>query len=272
MSGADRSMETVKVADDTFILRHFVDAPPFGVLNFSASVILGSEPILVDTHAPVFRDKYFDAVWKLVDPRDVRWVFVTHDDRDHVGNLPQVLEKCPNATLVTQWAGIARMSEEFTFDMRRVNFLNPGEKWTASGRTFAALRPPLYDSTASTALFDPKTRVLFSADCFGALVPRDCDEVGDVPEKDYVDGFTAFNTVNSPWVHGCKGGGDAQAWYESAIKSIAELDVRTIVSTHGPTAHGKTGKLLELLATLPAAKPFNSPTQKDLEAMLAGAK
>lgn len=30
----------------------------------------------------------------------VRWVFLSHDDHDHVGNLLEVLDQCPNATLV----------------------------------------------------------------------------------------------------------------------------------------------------------------------------
>jgi len=34
-----------------------------------------------------------------VEPADVKWVFLSHDDVDHNRNLEQVLTACPNATL-----------------------------------------------------------------------------------------------------------------------------------------------------------------------------
>ena len=33
-------------------------------------------------------------------PADVRWVFISHDDHDHIGNLLELLDLCPQATLV----------------------------------------------------------------------------------------------------------------------------------------------------------------------------
>src|SRR5262249_56048758 len=43
--------------------------------------------------------------------RDVRWIFLSHDDRDHSGNLMQVLDRCPNATLVTTFVPVSRMTQ-----------------------------------------------------------------------------------------------------------------------------------------------------------------
>jgi len=46
----------------------------------------------VDTGAPSNRRQWLDDAWNLVEPDDVRWVFLTHDDPDHAGNLRQVME------------------------------------------------------------------------------------------------------------------------------------------------------------------------------------
>lgn len=42
-----------------------------------------------------------------------------------------------------------------------------------------------------------------------------------------------------------------------------------IVSTHGPTAHGRTDQLCELMADLATMEPLGLPRQAELEQMLA---
>jgi flavorubredoxin len=42
-------------------------------------------------------------VFSLVDPEDIKWVFISHDDVDHTGNVNALLEAAPNATLVINW-------------------------------------------------------------------------------------------------------------------------------------------------------------------------
>src|SRR5262245_55482089 len=141
-----------------------------GFAYVNTMVVKGKEPTLVDTGGPIHRDQYFEAAFSLVDPKDVRWVFLSHDDRDHSGNIMQVLERCPNATLVTNFVAVARMSEEWQLPMHRMRWVNDGESWSAGDRTLTAVRPPLFDSPATRGLYDSKTRVYYSADCFGALV------------------------------------------------------------------------------------------------------
>ena len=51
-------------------------------------LIRGREPIIVDTGAPIHRLRWLEQVFSLVDPEDVRWIFLSHDDGDHIGGLP----------------------------------------------------------------------------------------------------------------------------------------------------------------------------------------
>ena len=73
----------------------------------------GREPIIVDTGTPANRKQWLNDVFSLVEPEDVRWVFLSHDDVDHTGNLEQVMEACPNATLVCNWAMVERHTNCF---------------------------------------------------------------------------------------------------------------------------------------------------------------
>lgn len=255
-------MDTLKVNDETYMLRMYKASPPLGVLSFNSYVILGKEPILVDTHAPIWRKEYFEEVWKIVDPKDVKWVFLTHDDRDHSGNLMQVLEMCPNAKLVTQWLAVGRMKDEFAFSLPRLQFCNPGEPWTASGRTFGTALPPIYDSPSSCALFDPKHDVLFSADSFGAMTKQPYDEVSAI-EQDYADGVDLFSGMYS-WVHEID-----RAMFAKRVAAFGAFPAKTVLSGHGPIARGNFEGLLRLTLALPDKPPFVGPDQRALEAMIA---
>ena len=58
-------------------------------------VIRGAEPVVVDTGVPENRDQYLADVFSLVEPEDVRWVFISHDDVDHTGNVNAADGACP---------------------------------------------------------------------------------------------------------------------------------------------------------------------------------
>jgi flavorubredoxin len=155
----------IRVADETFVIPMPFEIPGFGILYINSMVIRGQEPILVETSAPIVRDDYLQAAFSLVDPKDVRWIFLSHDDRDHSGNIMQVLEACPNARLVTNFVGLGRMTEEFDLPPPRMYFVNDGESFGAGDRTLAAIRPPYYDSPATRGLWDATTGVQLVQPC-----------------------------------------------------------------------------------------------------------
>src|SRR5205085_7555138 len=170
------SMEDpIHVAEDTWVLPTPFPLP-LGILYINTMVIKGAEPVLIDTGAPVFREEYLSRAFNLVDPEDVRWIFLSHDDRDHSGNLMQVLDLCPNARLVTNFTGIGRMGEEWDLPLHRVLIANNGDRFDVGDRELVAIRPPFFDSPATRGLFDTTTRVSFSADAFGAVVPESCTD------------------------------------------------------------------------------------------------
>ena len=135
-------------------------------------VILGAEPMIVDTGTPANREQWLEDVFSLVEPDDVRWVFLSHDDVDHSGNLDEVMTACPNATArcaTGRWS-----SGTPTASTSRST--GAGGSWTASrfdvgDRTLHALRPPVYDSPTTRGLFDPTTGVYWAVDTFATPLP-----------------------------------------------------------------------------------------------------
>ena len=114
----------VELAPDVHLIRQACAAAgDVQTVYMSSLLIRGRQPLLVDTGPPVARDLWFDSVWSLVDPADVRWVFISHDDVDHIGNVMQVLAMCPNATLLTTAFAVSRSTAAFDMPYERMRWL-----------------------------------------------------------------------------------------------------------------------------------------------------
>lgn len=254
---------------DTYVIPSYlpvpdVPVPGFGVIIINSFLIQAREPVLIDTGMPVVREDFLKTLWSLIDPQDLRWIFLTHDDGDHAGNLMQVLEAAPKARIITQFFGLARLDTVYHMPVERVQILNPGQSFSAGDRQLAALRPPLFDSPATSALYDAKSGVLFSADSFGALLPNPAEDVAEIPESAFAEGFHIFNRGNHPWFALID-----QNKFEESLQTIRRLQPQIIASCHAPLARGRTEEHLKSMAAIPATEPFVGPDQGALEAILA---
>src|SRR5215468_2516605 len=89
------------VTDDTWLIPTLgLDEGTGAYVGAHSLVIRGAEPVIVDTGVSLAREPWAEQVFSVVEPGDVRWIFASHDDHDHIGNLEYVLEQCPSATLV----------------------------------------------------------------------------------------------------------------------------------------------------------------------------
>ena len=186
-------MPPSKIAADTYVVHQVQPAlgqPLFVYLN--SMVILGSEPVIVDTGTPANRDQWLEDVFSLVEPEDVRWVFLSHDDVDHSGNLDQVMTACRNAHLVCNWAMVERHSNCFDFPLERCRWVMHEESFSVGDRTLHAIRPPIYDSPTTRGLFDPKSGVYWAVDTFATLLPDPEMAVADLDPDFWSQGMAMF--------------------------------------------------------------------------------
>jgi flavorubredoxin len=254
-----------EVAEETFVIADELPVPGLGILPVSAAVIRGEQPMIIDTLPPVRHQQFVEQAFSLVDPEDVRWLFISHEDRDHSGNLMDVMDRCPNARIVTNVVGIVKLGEQFTLDPRRAWLLNDGESLDIGDRTITAIRPPLYDSSATRGMWDPKTRTYFSADCFGVGLDKNAQFVDDVPEKDFEEGFFWMNRVNHIWYEHVRPEAIA-----ADAERIRSLGAEVLVSGHGPTERKDPGRLCDWIKRIGDMPSVPLPNQAEFEALLEG--
>ena len=252
---------------DIVVLPSHFPVPGAGFLPVNAFVLKAKEPVLIDTGTGIDSGEFMNALESVIDPRDLKWVWLTHDDADHIGNLQKILEAAPNARLAAFSLAVLRMSTAWPLPMDRVYWLNPGDSIHVGDRNLTAVRPPLFDNPTTIGVNDNKSGVFFSADCFGAIIPSPAQSTDDVAEADLAQSMAGWASLDSPWVHMVKPGE-----FNQALDRIRQIAPKAIFSAHLPPAIGKTEQFLELLATVPPSSPSIAPNQTALEQILAQEK
>ena len=255
----------LKIADDTWLIQQIQEAAigPLYVYLHSL-VIKGPEPIIVDTGTPANREQWMKDVFSLVDPGDVRWIFLSHDDVDHAGNLAEVMEACPNATLVTNWFMIERHTNCFNFPLERCRWINDGQSWRAGDRTLTALVPPLFDSPTTRGLYDDKTGVYWAVDSFALPMPGPMDDISQLDATAWNQGVAMFNCMNSPWFKMLD-----QAKYEQHVDRVQTLDIDVLAACHSPVIkRPQISAAFDMIRKIPQLDPPPQPQQADLEALM----
>lgn len=245
------------------------EVPGIGYLPVNAFVLHAAEPVVVDTGLSLADRHFVEDLAAVVDPADVRWIWLTHPDRDHTGGLFDLLVAAPQAKVVTTFLGMGILSTERPLPLDRVHLLNPGQSLDVGDRELRAFRPPLFDSPCTTGFQETATGTVFSSDCFGAPLPSHAlalaDDVRAVPADDLRAGQLLWAAVDSPWVHVVDRGA-----FEQSIEPLRAMAPSAVLSTHLPPAIGCTDALLDVLRRTPGADPFTGPDQRALEEMLAG--
>jgi flavorubredoxin len=264
-AAAELVVTPYRVADDTYVIPELAEAPPVGYFYLNSLVIKAREPIVVDTGTPAYREQWLKYVFSLVDPEDVRWIFLSHDDPDHAGNLAEALAAFPNAKLVTTWFSVGRLADVMKVPLDRVRFVYEDETFEAGDRTLVAVRPPFFDNPTTRGLFDPKTGVYWSVDSFITVVPHAAEDAADIAEAAYREGFLLANRLNHPW----------HIWLDEAkfgkhIDRVQSLPIKTIATCHGPAIRGRMiEEAFAMIREVPRMERYVEPSQRDLEAMLA---
>ncbi|MDQ6909222.1 MAG: MBL fold metallo-hydrolase, partial [Actinomycetota bacterium] len=193
------------------------------------------------------------------------WVWLTHDDADHTGNIERIFQLAPNARLVTNAFSAMRMATWWQVPLDRVHAIRPGDKIEVGDRTLRAVSPPVYDNPLSIGAVDESTGALFSVDAFGALLPEASENVADVPTEALAGGMVGWATSDSPWLHTID-----RELFSGALERVRSLQPTHVFSSHLPAASGASlDHFLQVLETVPDADPFVPPNAEEFAHLVA---
>src|SRR5689334_17749801 len=256
-----------QVAQDTFVIHSVQPAlgqPLFGYLNSIA--IRREAAVIVDTSTPANREQWLEDAFSIVEPDDVRWIYLSHDDVDHSGNLEQAMEACPNARLVCNWAMVERHTNCFNFPLERCRWVMHGESFDIGDRVLHAVRPPVFDSPTTRGLFDPTTGVYWAVDTFATPLPDPKMGIADLDPEFWEFGLALFALgAVSPWLSML----DTKKFGRS-VDAVQNLDITTIAAGHTPVIEGEfIERAFNRVRELPTIEPPALPDQSVLDQVIA---
>jgi hypothetical protein len=253
---------------DTFVIPTYWPVPGLGVLPMNAFVLRAEEPVLVDAGTAVLSEHFLAALAEVIDPSRLRWIWLTHEDRDHTGSLARLLKLAPHATVLGTFMSFGRFSPDGPLPSQRTRIVNPGDRFRVGDRDLEAVRPPTYDSPGTLGLFDRSTGAYFSSDCFGAPLPA--DEATSVT-ADQVDpnmlrsAQVTWATTDSPWIASADRGA-----LRTTVEHVRQREPAVLLSSHLPPVHRAIDLSLESIPAARDSEPAPGPTQEQIEALLAG--
>lgn len=258
-------MEAFNAAPGIDVISTNIAIPGFGLIPVNSFVLHGKEPVLVDTGPIVERDAFLETLATVIDPAELRWIWLSHPDFDHIGSLHALLELNPRLRVITTFLGMGIMGLFAPPPVDRAYLVNPGQQVTVGDRCLEAFRPPTFDNPSTTGFRDQGSGVVFSSDCFGALlqeVPQRADELSD---EDLRAGQLFWGTVDAPWLHTADG-----SRLGAKLDAFRAMDPTLVLSSHLPPAPGAiVDRMVTTLAGVPDAEPFVGPDQAAMEQMMA---
>ena len=246
-----------RIAPETFLIHdHQGEGTDPVSVALNTMVIRGAEPVVVDTGMMENRDQYLADVFSLVDPDDIRWVFISHDDVDHTGNLNALMELAPNATLVIDWFMQERMGASLEVPADRWRWVRDGDVLDAGDRRLQIVRPPVFDSGTTRGLFDPTTAVYWGSDSFASPMAVPVRNVAELDLVEWLEGIHTFAQYISPWLPIVDAGK-----YQRTVDRIAALEPQVLVGCHTPVVEG--GYVQDAIAATRTAPWATVPAQPD---------
>ena len=257
-------MQTYAATPEIDVITSEIPIPGFGLIPVNAFVVKGAEPILVDTHAVVEADDFMTTLGSVIDPADLRWLWLTHTDFDHIGGVARLLAESPELRVITTFLGVGIMSLSTALPMDRLYLLNPGETLELGDRTLRAFKPPLFDNPCTTGFLDESSGALFSSDFFGALLQDVPQRATDLTDDQLREGQMFWAGVDSPWIHKVD-----TAAFAKELDGIRAMQPEMVLSSHLPAAPGDlVDSMLRSLAAVPPTDGFVGPDQAALQQML----
>lgn len=203
--------------------------------TYNAYLIIDEKITLVDTVKPGFESEMFERISSVIDPSKIDYVVCNHVEMDHSGALPAVMEKAPNAEILTCLKGSQGLKEHYYGDWKFKEYKS-GEGISLGERSLQFVLTPMVHWPDNMVAYMPEEKLVFSNDAFGqhyATSERFADEcnTGIVFEeaKKY------YANIVLPYGNQVK----------NVLKTVGGLDIEMIAPSHGLIWRESIGQIVE---------------------------
>lgn len=191
--------------------------------TYNAYLVVDEKTVLIDTVKQNVTRQLISNIKQVIDPSKIDYVLSNHVEMDHSGAIPEILQYCPNATVLTSKAGEKGLRRHYKNDWN-FRVVKTGDTVSTGSRTLSFITTPMVHWPDSMVTYVPEEKILFSNDAFGqhlATSERYDDEIGWSCIRK--DAAKYYANIVTPF--------GRQA--EKALNTLAEYPVEMICPSHG---------------------------------------
>jgi flavorubredoxin len=230
---------TTEIAPDVYRISTYV---PMADLQFNQFLVRDDEPLLYHTGMRGVFPVVHEAVRRLLNPRDIRWIGFSHFEVDECGALNEWLEVAPAAQAVCSQVGAAVNLNDFA--NRPPRGLAADEVFSTGKYRFRfRATPHLPHGWDAGVIFEETQGTLFCSDLFHQNGMVEALTESDVVERSRqaLIGYQAsFLMDYMPFTPKT----------EQLLKGLANLRPRTLAAMHGSTFIGDGARALNDLGSV----------------------
>ena len=156
-----------QVAEDVYQIGQEVSGT-YGNEAVHVFVLLNNQrPILIDCGSHLHRTPMMQELAEVLDGGNPDYIFLTHSELPHAGNLAAVVQKWPAIRVMVSNIMLPYIEVLPVLPLEQLIQVVPGTTLTFPNRTLTFVDALLKDQPGSQWIYDSRTRTLFTGDGFG---------------------------------------------------------------------------------------------------------
>ena len=134
--------------------------------TYNAYLIIGDEPILIDTVKAPFYEEMLTRIASVLDPKKIKYIISNHAEMDHSGSLPKAIQLIKPQRVFASCAGVDALNAHF-HDNFALTTVSDAEELSLGNARFKFFETRMLHWPDSMFTFYANDGVLFSQDAFG---------------------------------------------------------------------------------------------------------
>lgn len=202
--------------------------------SYNSYIVIGSEKTaVIDTMYPKFTKEYV-ASFDENGIKKVDYIIANHGEQDHSGSIPALLEKFPQAIVVTNAVCANNLKEMLLIPDEKIKIIKNDEELSLGNKTLKFMISPGVHWPDTMFTYIKEDNIIFTCDFLGAHYVF--DDVFAFPSKELEKSAKKyFAEIMMPFSFICR----------KYVKQLKDLNVDMILPSHGPI-HNNPNYILDL--------------------------
>ena len=219
-------------------------------------VVDNGEAVLIDPGSPLDFEYVLENVRKIVPIEQLRYIVLQHQDPDFCASTPLFEQHGFCGQIATHWRAANLIQ---FYGVKSPFFLVDEQGWQlkfGKERVLSFIPTPYLHFSGAMATYDPKTKVLFSSDLFGAFSGQPGLYADEWPQNSYMESMLSFHENYMP----------SNKNLRPVMEKLSKLEINLIAPQHGSIIRQDIPGHIEALQELECGS-FLAPIHHELSAL-----